>query len=379
MRIFGVPMRDRFKSLDPILLICMLFLSFVSIITIWSSADTLQNSGRIKMMQLAMTVAGMVLLFIMANIDYRFFVDRFAIIMLIGSIAILAITILFGRTGEGDRETANKSWLNLFGIISIQPSEFVKVTFICTFAKHIDSVKDRINRPIAWGGLLAHALLIIGLILMSGDLGVALVYMGMMALMLYFAGLSSWYFLGAGGILAIAFPFLWGFLRPDQQNRIIFGFQPELDPTNVGMQALMSKDAIASGGFFGRGMAAGGIYEDLPEHHTDFIFATICEKFGLIIGILTVIALIVIVIRLLWIALTCREFVGRLICGGIATIIIIQTLENLWMCLAIVPVVGITLPFLSYGGSSVLALYLLMGLAHSVGAQEKKLFFRREK
>ena len=145
------------------------------------------------------------------------------------------------------------------------------------------------------------------------------------------------------------------------------------------MQALMSRDAIAAGGLFGRGAAEGGIYESLPEHHTDFIFATICEKFGLILGILSIIALVVIVIRLLWIALTCREFVGRLICGGIAAMIIVQTLENLWMCLAMVPVIGITLPFLSYGGSSVLALYVIMGLAYSVSAQEKKLFFRRDR
>ena len=197
--------------------------------------------------------------------------------------------------------------------------------------------------------------------------------------MLYFAGLSGWYFFGAAGLLTLLLPFLWAILRPDQQNRIIYGFMPELDPTNWGRQALISRDAIASGGLFGRGAAQGGIYETLPEHHTDFIFATICEKFGLVVGVLCVVALVVIVIRLLWIALTCREFSGRLICGGIAAMIIVQTLENLWMCIAMVPVIGITLPFLSYGGSSVLALYIIMGLAHSVSAQEKKLFFRRDK
>jgi rod shape determining protein RodA len=222
-------------------------------------------------------------------------------------------------------------------------------------------------------------MLIVGLIVLSGDLGVALVYMGMIVFMLYFAGLSGWYFLGAAGALTVSLPFLWTVLRPDQQNRIIYGFMPELDPTNWGRQALISRDAIASGGFFGRGSAEGGIYEILPEHHTYFILATICEKFGLVVGILTVVALVVIVLRLLWIALTCREFVGRPICGGIAAMIIVQTLENLWMCLAMVPVIGITLPFLSYGGSSVLALYMLMGLAHSVYAQEHKLFFGRDR
>ena len=166
-------------------------------------------------------------------------------------------------------------------------------------------------------------------------------------------------------------------LAPYQQNRIIFGFQPYLDPSDVGRQPLMSRDAIVSGGLFGKGFSSGGIYEALPASHTDFIFATVCEKFGFFGGALVVAALVVLAVRLLWIAFHCRDMAGRLICSGIAAVIIVQTLENLWMCLALVPVVGITLPFMSYGGSSVLALYLLMGLAHSVSAREKRFYFAR--
>ena len=144
------------------------------------------------------------------------------------------------------------------------------------------------------------------------------------------------------------------------------------------MQALMSRDAIANGGFFGKGLTSGGIYEDLPASHTDFIFSTVCEKFGFVGGAIVVITLVVMALRLLWLAYRSRDFVGRLICGGIAAVVILQTLENLWMCLAIVPVVGITLPFMSAGGSSLLALYFLMGLAHSVYAHEKRFHFRRK-
>jgi len=276
-------------------------------------------------------------------------------------------------------ETANKSWLRIPIVnVAIQPSEFVKIAFVCTFSKHIDTVKDRINKPKTLLGLLLHAGIIVGLILLSGDLGVSLVYMGIILFMLYFAGLSVWYFLGGFAVVALAFPFLWSLLRTDQQNRIIFGFQPELDPNGVGMQAILSRETVASGGFFGRGMFAGGFYEDLPASHTDFIFSTVCEKFGFFGGSIVVLALVVMAIRLLWIALTSRDFVGRLICGGIAAVIIIQTVENLWMCIAAVPVVGITLPFVSYGGSSVFALYFLMGLAHSVYAKEKRFFFSKQ-
>lgn len=377
MESFGMSFKDKIKHVDPILFICTVLLSLISIVTIASAMD---NFGRSKLiMQIAMTLVGVLALYFIANIDYRFFVDRFAIIMVLASAFLLAITLFFGSTGE-NMETENRSWLLIpFVNVKIQPSEFVKITFLCTFSKHISLVKDRINHPKSLLGLALHAGLIVGLILLSGDLGVSLVYMGMIAFMLYFAGLSGWYFLGVGVAVVSAFPFLWTLLKPYQQNRIIFGFHPELDPEEVGMQALMSRDAIAAGGFLGKGFSSGGIYEELPASHTDFIFATICEKFGFVGGFIVVATLVVLVVRLAWIAFTARDLVGKLICGGIAAVIIVQTLENLWMCLAVVPVVGITLPFLSAGGSSVFSLYCLVGLAHSVYAHEKRFFFTREK
>ncbi len=373
MRLFGLPLRDRIKRVDPVLFWVTAFLSCMSILTIFGAVD---NFGKSKLvMQCAMTAAGIIAVFIISNLDYHFFVDRFWLIMLIGSILLLAITLLFGSSGE-NRETANRSWLTVPGIgIAIQPSEFVKITFLCTFSKHIDAVKQNINRPLTLLGLLLHAGVIAGLILASGDLGVALVYLGIIAMMLFCGGLSVWYFVGALIVCFIAFPFLWDLLAPYQQNRIIFGFQPELDPNDVGRQPLLSRETIASGGLFGIGLFEGGRYESLAASHTDFIFATVCEKFGFVGGFLVVAALVVLVFRLLLIAYRCRDMMGRLICSGIAAVIILQTLENLWMCLALIPVVGITLPFMSCGGSSVLALYILMGLAHSVSAREKRFYF----
>ena len=375
MKSFGRTLWDKLRQIDSVLFACTFILSAISLITIFGAVD---NFGRSKLiMQSAMVVLGTVAIFFLANFDYRFFVDRFFVFMLLGSVLILAVTLLFGSTGES-RETANRSWLNIPIInIAIQPSEFVKLAFLCTFAKHLDTVKGRINRPKTLLFLLLHAGLIAGLILLSGDLGVCLVYFGIIAVMLYCAGLSGWYFVGVFALLAISFPFLWDFLRTDQQNRIIFGFNPELDVENVGMQALMSRDTIAAGGFFGQGLFGGSLYEDLPASHTDFIFSTICEKFGFVGGFVVVITLLVMAFRLIYISRQCRDGVGKLICGGIAAIIILQTAENLWMCVAAVPVIGITLPFVSYGGSSMLAMYLIMGLAHSVAAHEKKFFFKR--
>lgn len=364
------------KKIDPVLFGASSFLSLMSILTILGSVD---NFGRTKLiMQIAMTLLGLAALFILASIDYKFFIDRFYIILFLFSAFFLAVTLLFGISGTGI-ETANKSWINIpFINIAVQPSEFVKVTFLCTFSKHIDMVGNKINSPKKLIFLLLHAGIIVGLILISGDLGVALVYLGVILIMLFCAGLSGWYFLAAAVITVVAFPFLWDLLAEYQQERIIYGFQPELDPMGVGMQPLMSREVISRGGFWGKGLFAGGTYEDLTASHTDFIFATICEKFGFFGGAIVVIALVVIAVRLIVLALRCRDNVGKLILCGCFAIIVVQTLENLWMCLALIPVIGITLPFLSAGGSSVLSIYLLMGLAHSVSAHEKKFYFSRE-
>ena len=376
MKVFGVPLKERIRRIDPVLFWASLVLSVISIMTILGAVD---NFGRSKLvMQCAMTVVGIFVLFLIANFDYRFFVDRFYVILFLGSIVLLAVTLIFGKSGE-NMETGNQSWLQLpFIGIAIQPSEFVKIAFLCTFAKHLDMVKDKLNRPLVLLGLLAHAGTIVGLILLSGDLGVALVYFGIILFMLFCAGLSGWYFLGGAALFVIAIPSLWDFLKPYQQNRIIYGFSPEGGPADIVQQPLMSREVISRGGLFGRGMFEGGLYEDLAASHTDFIFATVCEKFGFVGGFLVVACLAILAVRLLYLAVKCRDTVGRLICAGIAAVIIFQTLENLWMCVAMVPVVGITLPFVSAGGSSMLALYMMMGLAHSVSAHEKKFYFSRE-
>ncbi len=351
--------------------------SFLSLLSILIMLGCIENFGRSKfVMQTAMTLAGIVFMWVLANIDYKFFVDRLWLVLLAGSVVLLVLTLLVGSSGE-NRDTANQSWLEIPLVgIAIQPSEFVKIAFLCTFSKHIDTVKDKINKPLVLLGLLAHAGLVVGLILKSGDLGVALVYMGIIAIMLFCAGLSGWYFLGAAVLAVIAFPFLWELLKPYQQNRIIYGFAPQLDPQDFGMQPLMSRDTIAGGGLFGIGLfTTGGMYEKLPASHTDFIFATVCEKLGFLGGAAVVISLAVLAIRLFYMGSRCRDGVGRLICCGAAAIIVVQSAENLYMCLALVPVVGITLPFMSAGGSSLLAMYMLFGLVHSVYAREKKFYF----
>ncbi len=355
---------DAVRRVDWVLLACTTILSVISLLTIYGAVD---NFGMSKLkMQFAMAVMGFIVTFIVANLDYHVIVDRLWLVMLIFSAALLAITLIAGDTGDSV-ETSNKSWLTIPGIgIAIQPSEFVKITFICTFAKHLSVVQGTINRPKTLLGLGAHALLIVGLILLSGDLGVALVYMALILILLFCAGLHWGYFAGVGGTVVVAFPFLWDLLEVYQQDRIVVGFHPELDPMDRGWQPLLSRQCIENGGLLGVGWQTGGDYEQLAASHTDFIFATICEKFGFIGGLIVVVTLAVLVVRVLWIGRQACHDYGMYIAVGVAAVLIAQTAENIGMCLAVLPTIGLTLPFLSCGGSSMLATYILIGMVHSV-------------
>ena len=258
----GTGLKDRLRQFDICLLICTSVLSIMSLLLRYSISDTL-GFGLLRM-QAASTLVGVFVMVFLATVDYQEVVNKLWVIFLIGEIGLLGITVVFG-IAEGE----NQSWLEI-GPITIQPSEFVKGTFIVTFSKHLDIVKHKINHPLSLLGLGVHAGAIIGLILISGDLGVALVYCGIVALMLFCAGLSLFYFLGAGVAAFVAIPYAWDFLKEYQKKRIIYGFNPEADPEDTGYQALLGRDALANGGFFGQGINGGTYYKGLFACENDF-------------------------------------------------------------------------------------------------------------
>ncbi|MBQ9131014.1 MAG: FtsW/RodA/SpoVE family cell cycle protein [Clostridia bacterium] len=353
------------KNIDPVIFCCATLLSLISIVTVYGAVD---NFGASKLkMQVFIFFLGIIVTVLIASVDYRVIVDKLWLPMLIGSVLLLLITLIFGTTGV-TMDTGQKSWLVIPGIgIMIQPSEFIKFTFICTFSKHLYTVREQINHPKNVLLLAGHALLVVAPILLSGDLGVALIYIAIIALMLFCAGLHPGYFAGAVLLVVLLAPYLWEHLAPYQQQRILVGFNPELDPLGYGMQALQSKQAIAAGGFFGVGLLTGGYYETLPASHTDFIYATVCEKFGFLGGALVIIIFMVMVVRIFMIARAAsRSDYGGLICVGIGAMLVVQILLNIGMCFAMLPVIGITLPLLSCGGSSMLATFMMFGLLHNV-------------
>ena len=358
---------DALRRVDWVLLLCTTVLSVISLVTVYGAMD---NFGMSKMrMQFAMTVAGIILTFIVANLDYHVIVDRLWLVMLIFSVGILGLTLVAGDTGAG-METNNKSWITIPIIgIAIQPSEFVKITFICTFAKHLHTVKATLNqfRTLVFLGI--HALLIVGLILVSGDLGVALVYMALVLIMLFCAGLHWGYFAAMGGALVVAFPFLWDYLASYQQDRIVVGFNPELDPMDKGWQPLLSKQCIENGGLFGVGWRSGGDYEQLTASHTDFILAVVGEELGYI-GLLCVIAAYLLFGYFgMKIAFNSRSRFGMLLAQTITLLIVLQAGINIGVISGGLPTKGISAPMISYGGSNLLMNMIMVGLLVSVGLE----------
>ena len=358
--------RARLSARDPGLLVCSCVLSLSGILTLIGGVG--HFGTRTVIMQIGATLVGFVAMVVLANLDYRPIADKLSPVLY--GVSVLLMLLLFVN---GESAGSNRSWLYFdFLPFGIQPSEFIKTALAVSFAYHLSRVKERINRPLVALGLAAHAGGIILLILLTGDLGVAVVFAGFILLMMFCAGLSLWYFAGLAVLVAAAFPILWDHLAPYQQQRILIGFNPSLDPLGYGYQPLLSRDAIMAGGFFGQGLGGGDVYEILPYSHTDFIYSTLCEKMGFVAGFIVLAALFTAVVRMIWIAARSERDTGSYLCVGLAACLMLQVVINVGMCFAVLPVIGITLPLVSYGGSSVLATYLMFGMVHSVSAHRNR-------
>lgn len=377
MKEFSVSLKEKLRRIDYVVFFSVFGMTSLSILTLAGAANASAAGPRRVVIQIAASLVGLIMAYIISLFDYDELLNHFTFPLLGIGVGLMVLTVLFG-VGP-DETSTNKCWLSIPGLpFDIQPAEFVKIIFIMTFAKHIDIVKKKINHPLVVLSLCIHGGLITGLVLLTGDLGSALVYLAIMAIMLYTGGLSLWYFAAALAIVIVLFPYLWPKLSEYQQQRILVGFNPELDPIKYGYQALRSRDAIAAGGFFGAGFSGGSYFKLVPEYKSDFLFAVVAEKFGFI-GTFFYMALMgTLIFRLIWIARHARKDCGANICMGVAAVMLVQSLENIGMCLGMLPVVGITLPFLSYGGSSMLASFIYIGVIQSIVTHNQKYYFERE-
>ena len=369
-----VQLKQHVESIDRKLLTVVALLAGFGILAVYS-ATLSYGRNRYVIIQSAAAVLGMVLMTALSFIDYRQFAKKYRLVILL-NIALLLFTFLFG---EGVTDKTNANWINL-GFIKIQPSEFAKILFIYSFAAHLYFVRDRINKFFTAMTLFLHAAIIIGLTFLQKDLGTLTIFVFIFAVMCFAGNLNIWYFIaGIAGIVA-ASPFIWTKLNYFQKQRILAPYDISIDPNAIGVrhQAVRSMTAISLGGIDGSGYMHGKITQgNFSAKHTDMIFATICEEFGFI-GALIIIGLyILLVVRIILVAIRSENTFGCLICTGVAAMFVIQIIENIGMCLGVLPVIGITLPFLSYGGSSALSTYIAIGFVLSVSTHKEQTFFGR--
>lgn len=309
-------------------------------------------------------VAGIVITLIISAIDYELIMKIWPIIGLF-CVGLMIITLIFGAAPESRPDS--KCWLQ-FGSIYFQSSELVKIGFVITYSMHLELCKDNINSLKSILLLGIHALIPIGLVVLTGDMGSALVFIFMTIAMLFFAGLHIGFF-GAGGILGIAAsPLIWMYVFDDyQRNRFLALFRPE-EFSDESFQQRLGLNALGSGGFFGQGYLKGTYTQAglVPERENDFILTAIGEETGFFGCLIAFLLLFFICFKMIKTGKEARDFSAQLACYGIASMIAAQVVINAGMVLMVLPVIGITFPFFSAGGTSTLCLYVGVGLVFSI-------------
>lgn len=365
--------KSKLKNFDFALFFGVVFLSIIGNLLVASATHSYSGGKTQVIIQIAATVLGIVMCLIVAFYDYEFMASKWVYIIGIDIFLLVLVLIL----GIGSEEVGSKSWIRI-GSISVQPSEFVKLGFILSFAYQLSKYKESLNNIKVVLGCLLHIGALVFLLMQQPDFGTTMVFAAIFIIMIFIAGISKRYIISAVGLIIASLPVLWFFVFQDyQKNRIITFFNPELDTQVSGYHVMQSKTAIGSGRLFGEGLFKGVLTQNefLPAKHTDFIFAVGCEELGFF-GALVIIGLIIfIVVRCFLIALKAKDNLGSYVAVGVASMLMVQSLENIGMTIGITPVTGITLPFLSYGGSSMLTNYIAIGLVLNVKMRSKKINF----
>ena len=260
------------------------------------------------------------------------------------------------------------SWLKLPGQLYFQPSEIVKIGFIVTFSFHLSKVKNDISSLKTVFFLCVHAMIPIVLVIATGDMGSALIFCLMFVGMMLVSGVHWAYFPAGALVIAAASPVIWLKVFDNiQRNRILALFNPEAYPTEIYQQNQALK-AIQNGGFTGMGIYKGELTQStlLPEKQNDMIFSAICEEFGFIGALILLSLFLLLAIRIVAVGRRSKNFAAEMMCYGVAFMLMAQAVINIGMCTRLLPVIGITLPFISAGGSSTVCVYLAIGLVLSI-------------
>lgn len=318
--------------------------------------------------QVIATGLGLIAMLFVAAVDYKKLARWWPILVPISIILVLLTFTSLGIKVEG---ADDRGWINL-GFMQFQPSEFMKLVFLLTFSLHLSKDEENMNKPLHMLLILLHALIPVGLVLLQGDDGTALVFLFMFVCMLLASRISWKYVLIAIILIPIIAIVAWEFLLGDtQKSRILILFHPGSDPENLEYQQNLGLSALAAGGLTGKGLHASD-YVVVPELYNDFIFCYLGEVWGYVGCFVCLLLLGYLCFRILFDSHKAKDTQGLVLCSGAFGMFFIHCVCNIGMVLKVMPVIGVPLPFLSAGGTAVVSMYIALGLVVSTYTHNKK-------
>lgn len=352
-------LKGLFKNFNVVLLITTLLLITIGTFSIYSATGGTVNEIFIK--QIIWYVIGLILMLVFSNINYNNLITT-ANYFYYFFILLLVFVLLVGQVALGAQR-----WLK-FGIFQFQPSEFMKIVVPLVVIRFI-LVKH--NESWTLKSLMKIFLITIipmVLILKQPDLGTAIIIIPLVLVVLFIGNISLKKFISIIVILLLIIPAGYMVLKDYQKQRLLVFVNPQADPLGAGYNVIQSKIAIGSGKFFGRGWLRGpqSQLNFIPIKYTDFIFSVICEEFGFIGGLFVVLIYYILIMEILKIVKLCKFTGGKMLASAIATIIFIQFIINIGMTIGLLPVTGLTLPLLSYGGSSIVFIMIIIGISQNI-------------
>lgn len=361
-----------FKNMDWGILICIVILLAVGLVALFSAT---QGSGYEEFKkQIMWVIISIPIMIILIFVDYNT-ISKISPILYI-AIIIALIAVLFTESINGAT-----SWFNI-GSVSIQPAEFAKVIVIIALATYISKIQEKGKNEISRPTRLLLALLIVAvpvlLIIKQPDYGTALTFVVATTFILFGAGIKKRYIFAGILLVAVLLPTLYFFVLPEHaKTRIDVFLNPNLDPRGAGYNVIQSKLAIGAGEFLGMGLLKGNQTQlgFLYPKSTDFIFAVIGEEMGFVVAATVIITYVVLITRAVFIAKTAKDNLGAYIAIGIAGILLFHMAENIGMTMGLLPITGVPLPFVSYGGSSLLTNLMMIGLLLNISGRRQKAIF----
>jgi rod shape determining protein RodA len=356
------------RELDYSVIILVICIVIFGCINIYSA--TKEYNFYYPRLQFVWMILGLITIYIILTLDYTL-IKNYAALIYWAGIIFLILNRFLGTITKG----AN-SWI-MIGNRGIQPSEFAKIGMIIMLAKKLDDMEGKINDPKNLLELIFYAAVPMFLIVIQPDMGMTMVSFFIVLGIFYCMGLDYKIIIGGATSVVLVIIGVWNssIIKPYWKGRLTSFINPEQYELGYGLQLIQSKLALGSGGILGRGFGKGIQFKFVPENHTDFIFAVLGEEWGLLGALILLLLYGALIFQLIKIAKSSKDIFGTVICVGFISNLLFSIMQNIGMTVGLMPITGITLPFMSYGGSSLLTSFIALGLVLNVGMRKKKINF----